>query len=139
MCLFLFIAVTILSTVIIIFLVTSEVFHYLTPKVSEDLFVDTTRSHKLKINLDLYIPTISCACEYIVFCLICLKLSGLLIFLYMCYIDLSLDAMDSAGDQHLHIDHNIFKRRVDLNGDPIDEAFKEIIVTSTTKKENIVS
>lgn len=44
--------------------------------------------------------------------------------------------MDSAGDQHLHIDHNIYKRRVDLNGNPIEEAKKEEIVTSTKKLEN---
>lgn len=59
-------AVTILSTIFIVFLVTSEVFLYLTPKVSEDLFVDTTRSHKLNINLDLYLPKISCACELLI-------------------------------------------------------------------------
>lgn len=47
--------------------------------------------------------------------------------------------MDSAGDQHLHIEHNIYKRRVDLKGNPIEEAKKEEIITSTTKKENIVS
>lgn len=64
-CKYTYFSVTILSTIVIIFLVSSEVFHYLTPKVSEDLFVDTTRSHKLKINLDLYIPTISCACKLI--------------------------------------------------------------------------
>lgn len=47
--------------------------------------------------------------------------------------------MDSAGDQHLHIDHNIFKRRLDLNGNPIEEGKKEEIQSSTTiKKENIV-
>lgn len=47
--------------------------------------------------------------------------------------DLSLDAMDSGGDQHLHIDHNIYKRRVDLSGHPIEEAKKEEIATSTKK------
>lgn len=48
--------------------------------------------------------------------------------------------MDSAGDQHLHIDHNIFKQRIDLNGNRIEiEAVKEEIHTTTTKKENIVS
>lgn len=57
-------------------------------------------------------------------------------FLFM--IDLSLDAMDSAGDQHLHIEHNIYKRRVDLDGNPIEEAKKEnisvpIASTSTSK------
>lgn len=55
------------------------------------------------------------------------------------FLDLSLDAMDSAGDQHLHIDHNIYKRRVDLNGNPIEEAKKEEIISSTTKRENAVS
>lgn len=45
--------------------------------------------------------------------------------------------MDSSGDQHLHIDHNIFKRRLDLEGTPIDAAKKENIQV-TTKKENIV-
>lgn len=45
--------------------------------------------------------------------------------------------MDSAGDQHLHIDHNIYKRRVDLNGKPIEEAKKENIATSTRKLENV--
>lgn len=55
------------------------------------------------------------------------------------YADLSLDAMDSAGDQHLHIEHNIYKRRVDLSGNPIEEAKKEEIITSTMKKENVVS
>lgn len=54
-------------------------------------------------------------------------------------IDLSLDAMDSAGDQHLHIEHNIYKRRVDLQGNPIEEAKKEDISASSTKKLNSVS
>ena len=38
---------------------------------------------------------------------------------------LSLDAMDSSGEQHLHIDHNIFKRRLDKSGNPIEEPKKE--------------
>lgn len=42
--------------------------------------------------------------------------------------------MDSAGDQHLHIDHNIYKRRVDLQGNPIEEAKKEDISVPSTKK-----
>lgn len=55
------------------------------------------------------------------------------------YLDLSLDAMDSAGDQHLHIEHNIYKRRVDLHGNPIEEGKKEDISVSTTNKLNHVS
>lgn len=46
--------------------------------------------------------------------------------------------MDSAGDQHLHIDHNIYKRRVDLHGNPIEEAKKEDISVPSTKKPETV-
>lgn len=37
--------------------------------------------------------------------------------------------MDSAGDQHLHIEHDVFKRRMDLDGKPIDEAVKEDVAS----------
>lgn len=57
-------AVTVISSVIMIWLLVHEFYAYIEPKISEDLFVDTTRSHKLKINLDMYIPSISCDCEY---------------------------------------------------------------------------
>ena len=95
------------------FLILSELNAYLTPNVSEELFVDTTRNHKLKINLDFLIPQISC--DY-----------------------LSLDAQDSTGEQHLHIEHNIYKRRISLEGHPIEEPKKEDI-QQTTKKMNVVS
>lgn len=39
--------------------------------------------------------------------------------------------MDSAGDQHLHIEHNVFKRRLDLEGNPIQDPVKEEIITET--------
>lgn len=42
--------------------------------------------------------------------------------------------MDTTGDQHLHIEHNIFKRRMDLAGNPIDVPVKEEIATTTTKE-----
>lgn len=32
--------------------------------------------------------------------------------------------MDTTGEQHLHIDHNIYKRRLDLSGKPIEEPKK---------------
>lgn len=59
--------VTVISTIVMVFLLISEVVTYLQPNITEDLFVDTTRSHKLKINLDLYIPTISCNCMWDLF------------------------------------------------------------------------
>lgn len=78
---------TIASGILMTCLIFSEFNAYLSPNLTEELFVDTTRGHKLKINLDIYIPVISC--DY-----------------------LSLDAMDSTGEQHLHIEHNIYKRWV---------------------------
>lgn len=33
--------------------------------------------------------------------------------------------MDSSGEQHLHIDHNIYKTRLDLDGNAIEEPKKE--------------
>ena len=33
--------------------------------------------------------------------------------------------MDSSGEQHTNIKHNMYKRRLDLNGIPIDDAVKE--------------
>lgn len=56
------------------FLVISELNTYLTPQITEELFVDTTRGQKLKIHLDIVIPQISCSY-------------------------LSIDAMDSTGEQ----------------------------------------
>ena len=32
--------------------------------------------------------------------------------------------MDTTGEQHLHIEHNVFKRRLDLDGNPIEEPKK---------------
>ena len=57
-------AVTLITSIIMVWLVVSEFHLYLTPNVSEELFVDTTRSHKLQINLEVFVPTVSCDCEY---------------------------------------------------------------------------
>ncbi|XP_055537873.1 endoplasmic reticulum-Golgi intermediate compartment protein 3 [Wyeomyia smithii] len=103
---------TIISGIIIILLIHSELMVYLTPTITDELFVDATRGQKLKINLDFYIPRISC--DYV-----------------------SLDAQDATGEQHLHIDHNIYKRRLDLHGQPIEKPKKEDI--QAPKKKNDTS
>ncbi|EFA04394.1 endoplasmic reticulum-Golgi intermediate compartment protein 3 [Tribolium castaneum] len=100
--------VTIISLTIMTLLFWVELVDYLTPNVSEELFVDTSRSPSIQINLDIIVPTISC--DF-----------------------LALDAMDSSGEQHLQIDHNIYKRRLDLQGQPIEEPKKEDI---TIKRKN---
>lgn len=40
--------------------------------------------------------------------------------------------MDSSGEQHLQMDHNIHKRRLDLDGNPIEEPKKEEMATAST-------
>lgn len=42
----------------------SEINYYLTPSMSEELFVDTSRGSKLRINLDIIVPSISCDRKY---------------------------------------------------------------------------
>ncbi|KAJ8958912.1 hypothetical protein NQ318_019681 [Aromia moschata] len=98
---------SVVSFIIMGFLFWLELVDYLTPNVTEELFVDTSRSPNIQINLDITVPKISCD---------------------------SLDAMDSSGEQHLEIDHNIYKRRLDLEGRPIEEPKREDI-TIKTKNE----
>nr|CAD7255969.1 unnamed protein product [Timema shepardi] len=107
-------AVTVLSALIMTSLFVSELRDYLNPTVTEELFVDTSRGSKLRINFDFIIPTISC--DFLV-----------------------LDAMDTSGEQHLQIDHNIFKRRLELLSlKPIEEPKKEDIGGSEHQTEKKV-
>jgi hypothetical protein len=89
-------AVTILSSVIMCLLFVSELSDYLTPQKTEELFVDTSRSNKLRINVDIEFPNV--ACSY-----------------------LTIDAMDSSGEQQSSIEHSIFKQRLDHEGLPMKE------------------
>ncbi|KAI8427758.1 hypothetical protein MSG28_002182 [Choristoneura fumiferana] len=100
-------AITVTGAAIMILLFLSELHTYLSPNVSEELFVDTSRGHKLRINIDIIVPTISC--NYLV-----------------------LDAMDSSGEQHLQMDHNIHKRRLDLTGKAVEDPQKQEFMTSTS-------
>ena len=44
--------------------------------------------------------------------------------------------MDVSGEQHIDIEHNIYKRRLDLNGNPIEEAQKEVTFGAIAKVSN---
>jgi len=52
-----------MSWCVIALLVFFEIQDYWTPTISEELFVDTSRGPKLRINLDFIIPSISCDCK----------------------------------------------------------------------------
>lgn len=54
---------TIVCWCVIALLVSFEIQDYWTPTISEELFVDTSRGPKLRINVDFIIPAISCECK----------------------------------------------------------------------------
>jgi len=102
---------TVLSGLVMILLFASEFKDYLQPQMKEELFVDTSRTGKLKINVDVIFSRISC--DF-----------------------LGIDAMDVSGEQHIDIEHNIYKRRLDLDGKPIDEAQKDNNLGAVSKIVN---
>jgi len=103
--------ITVISAFVMILLFTSEIQDYITPGVEEQLYVDTSRGSKLKINLDFVFPRIGC--DF-----------------------LSLDAQDVSGEQHIAIEHNIYKRRLDLEGRPMEDPVRDKSVGEVVKKIN---
>jgi len=63
MCLCVFNAVTLVSSVIMFTLFVSELNYYLTKDVQQELFVDTSRGQKLKINVDITFMKVGCMCK----------------------------------------------------------------------------
>ncbi len=108
-------AITVFSAALMILLFAAEIRDYLTPQVVEELFVDTSRGgHKLRINFDLVVHRISC--DY-----------------------LSLDAMDVSGEQHIGVEHNVYKRRLDLEGRPLQDPERQQQLGETAKIVNKTS
>ncbi|CAG2159368.1 unnamed protein product [Oppiella nova] len=100
--------VTIISGLLMSVLFISELNYYLTPELREELLVDVSRGDKLRINLDVIFPHISCQF-------------------------LAIDAIDVSGEQHINIDHNVFKRRLTLKGEPIDAPEKDNTIGSVNR------
>ncbi|XP_067121839.1 endoplasmic reticulum-Golgi intermediate compartment protein 3 isoform X2 [Centruroides vittatus] len=93
-------AVTAVSGIIMVLLFLSELHYYLSTEITEELFVDMSRGEKLRINMDIVFPHIMCSF-------------------------LSIDAIDVSGEQHINVEHNIFKRRLDTEGKPIEKPERE--------------
>lgn len=89
-------AVTVISGLLMFILFVSELSFYLSTEVTPELYVDTSRGQKLRINLDVLFPKLPC-------------------------VYLSIDAMDVSGEQQIDVMHSMLKRRMDVDGNPIDE------------------
>jgi len=100
----------------------SNLVEYLDNTPTEELFVDTSRNKKLQINFDIIVPKISCDCMYLLCHLsnICIIFKIYTFF----FLVLVLDAVDNSGETHLQVDHNIYKRRLNLEGQPISDPEK---------------
>ncbi|KAK3423654.1 endoplasmic reticulum-Golgi intermediate compartment protein 3 [Eucalyptus grandis] len=88
--------ITLVSSVVMALLFISELRLYLHAVTETKLVVDTSRGEHLRINFDVTFPALACSM-------------------------LSLDAMDVSGEQHLDVRHDIIKRRLDSNGQVIEE------------------
>eukprot|EP00258_Populus_trichocarpa_P033210 XP_024449229.1 endoplasmic reticulum-Golgi intermediate compartment protein 3 isoform X1 [Populus trichocarpa] len=87
--------ITLISSIIMLFLFFSEFSLYLHAVTETKLLVDTTRGQTLRINFDITFPAIRCSL-------------------------LSVDAIDISGEQHHDIRHDITKKRINAHGDVIE-------------------
>jgi len=93
-------AVSIVAGVLMLSLFASELNFYLTKDVQPELFVDTSRNEKMRINLDVTFPKMPCSL-------------------------ISIDVMDVSGEQQLDVEHNLYKRRLSKDGEVVEEEKQE--------------
>ncbi|KAK9219608.1 hypothetical protein WN943_008254 [Citrus x changshan-huyou] len=87
--------ITVVSSIVMLLLFFSELRLYLNAVTETKLLVDTSRGETLRINFDVTFPALPCSI-------------------------LSVDAMDISGEQHLDVKHDIFKKRLDSQGNVIE-------------------
>lgn len=93
-------AVSICAGVIMLILFASELSTYMSPVTQPELFVDTSRGQKMRINLDVTLPHLPCAW-------------------------LSVDVMDISGEQRIDIhNHDVFMQRLGPDGSEIHDEEK---------------
>ncbi|CAF0924347.1 unnamed protein product [Rotaria sordida] len=103
--------VTIISSTIIFILLFIELKYFLTIDVVQVLFVDTSRQEKMNITIDIKYPVLPCSY-------------------------LTVDAMDVSGDTQTDIIHNLYKTRLDLNGNIIENDIVKVSLQSLPKLNN---
>uniref|UniRef100_A0A1D1Z2S5 Endoplasmic reticulum-Golgi intermediate compartment protein 3 n=1 Tax=Anthurium amnicola TaxID=1678845 RepID=A0A1D1Z2S5_9ARAE len=87
--------ITVVSSLVMIFLFLSEIRLFLNSATETKLVVDTSRGETLRINFDVTFPSLACSL-------------------------VSVDAMDISGEQHYDIRHDIIKNRLDNLGNVIE-------------------
>ncbi|KAI9278389.1 endoplasmic reticulum vesicle transporter-domain-containing protein [Phascolomyces articulosus] len=87
-------SVTLFSGVVILTLVIFEIYRYITPEMHPEIVVDSGKMEKLPISFNITFPHLPC---------------------YL----LSLDLMDESGDHISDYHHDVFKVRLDENGNEI--------------------
>lgn len=92
--------VAVICCVVVTILVLFEVNAFLTAEIEEELVVDTTQTDRLRINIDIVLHHISCS-----------------------YV--AVDSMDTSGEMHVNAHRNLFKRRLDLQGRPLQDPQKD--------------
>lgn len=110
---------SIISGLIITWLFFSELSFYLSTDVQPELFVDTSRGEKLRINMDVTFPDLPCGCASRPLSSLHKPLWPQHILMLPAATDLSVDAMDVSGEHQLDVEHNIFKKRLAADGRPL--------------------
>ncbi|XP_077241504.1 uncharacterized protein LOC143882013 [Tasmannia lanceolata] len=87
--------ITLVSSIVMLFLFFSEFRLYLHAVTETKLTVDSSRGETLRVNFDVTFPALACSL-------------------------LSVDAMDISGEQHYDIRHDIIKKRIDNLGNVIE-------------------
>lgn len=103
-------AVSLGAGIIMLMLFATELQYFLTTEVQPELFVDTSRNEKMRINVDVVFSQMPCV--------------------YM-----SIDVMDVSGETQLDVEHNLYKRRLAPDGRAIDETKHEILGDNHTEVE----
>ncbi|VDN59192.1 unnamed protein product [Dracunculus medinensis] len=98
-------AVTIVCGFVIILLFITETISFLSTEIDEQLYVDSTSAEqRIDINFDVEFAKLPCSL-------------------------ITVDVMDASGDNQQDIQHDLYKQRIDLNGNNIsDDAIKQGVV-----------
>jgi endoplasmic reticulum-Golgi intermediate compartment protein 3 len=107
------VAVSIVTLLLIGWLVTAEFSWWWTTEVKESMVVHQKRNEELRISFDVTFPGLSCSM-------------------------IGVDAQDVTGQRHEGILHNIFKRRLNSEGEIVSRADSQSLGSTVTTKDALM-